>query len=113
VVFNRCAVSALEVCREKYVNSFISMYLYVVIYYNILYILYGLVCRGNVVGDEVCHMVKKVENYWSIPSRRVAVFIVLRFSVMGITIVLFYITTIYRKTSEIGSSSTFGPDTTD
>jgi hypothetical protein len=28
-----------------------------------LHILYGLVCRENVVGDEVCHIIKEVENY--------------------------------------------------
>jgi hypothetical protein len=30
-----------------------------------LHILYGLVCCKNVVGDEVCRTVKKVENYCS------------------------------------------------
>jgi hypothetical protein len=27
------------------------------------HILYGLECRKNFVGDEVCRIVKKVENY--------------------------------------------------
>jgi len=30
-----------------------------------LHILYGLVCCEHFVGDEVCYIVKKVENYWS------------------------------------------------
>jgi hypothetical protein len=28
-----------------------------------VHIIYGLVCRENFVGDEMCHIVKKVENH--------------------------------------------------
>jgi hypothetical protein len=31
-----------------------------------VHIIYGLVCRENLVGDEVCRIVKKVENHCSI-----------------------------------------------
>jgi hypothetical protein len=29
-----------------------------------IHIIYGLVCRENFVGDEMCRIVKKVENHW-------------------------------------------------
>jgi hypothetical protein len=29
-----------------------------------VHIIYGLVCRENCVGDEVCRIVKKIENHW-------------------------------------------------
>jgi len=32
-----------------------------------LHILYGLVCRENFVGDEVCYIVKNVENHCTKP----------------------------------------------
>jgi hypothetical protein len=51
VVFNRCAVSALEVCREKSVNSFISMYLYV---YIGIYIKYASHIIGIGVPRKFC-----------------------------------------------------------
>jgi len=32
-----------------------------------LHILYGLVCREKFVGDEMCRIFKKLENYWARP----------------------------------------------
>jgi hypothetical protein len=32
------------------------------------HVLYGLVCRKNFVVDEVCRMVKKVENYTALTT---------------------------------------------
>lgn len=56
---NSTAISVVLplVCRNKFINKFISMY---------LHMLYGLVCHNNFLEDEVCHAVEKVENHCEI-----------------------------------------------